>query len=187
MIKIAVTGHRPDAFLVSHYLPETIQRAASDMVAVFKREHKEELMFNLGGAIGVDQWVGAACIEQNVPYVLYLPFHPDVQSKFWTPEQKNELNRQIKYAAGIDMIEPNIDAPYAVYNYQKRNEKMIDEAHFVVAFWVGKRRGGTFNAIKYGLKKSKFVLNALDDLRPLFNEDVKKGWTPPAMRDSNNE
>lgn len=185
MIKIAITGHRPDALLLSHYSPETIQRLTNDIVAVFKREHKDELTFNLGGAIGIDQWVGAACIEQNVPYILYLPFHPDVQSKFWTQEQKDVLTKQIKHAAGIDIVEPNIDASYAAYNYQKRNERMIDDANFVVAFWVGKRRGGTYNAIKYGLKKSKFVLNALDDLRPLFNENLKKGWTPPTMKATN--
>jgi uncharacterized phage-like protein YoqJ len=187
MIKIAITGHRPDAFLVSHYLLETIQRAANDMVAIFKREHKDELMFNLGGAIGVDQWVGAACIDQNVPYVLYLPFHPDVQSKFWTQEQKDELARQVKFAAGINIVEPNPEAEYFIGNYQKRNERMIDEANFVVAFWVGKRRGGTYNAIKYGLKKSKFVFNALDNLCPLFNENLKKGWTPSTMKAFSNE
>lgn len=185
MIKIAVTGHRPDAFLVSHYSPETIKRVVGDVVAAFKREHKEELVFNLGGALGIDQWAGAACIEQQVNYFLYLPFHPEVQAKFWTQEQKDELNRQLSKAAGLEMIEPKIDAPYAVWNYQKRNEKMIDDADFVVAFWVGKRRGGTYNAIKYALQQSKFVLNGLDELRPLFKEDLKKGWTPPTMRENN--
>lgn len=185
MIYIAVTGHRPDSFLVSHYSNDMINKIVGDIVSAFKREHKDELIFNLGGAIGIDQWVGAACIEQNIPYVLYLPFHPDVQSKFWKEDQKQELERQIKHASGIVIINPNISAPYEVYNYQKRNEKMIDESNFVVAFWVGKKTGGTYNAIKYGLKRSKFVLNGLNELKPLFKEDLSKGWTPPIVKDYN--
>lgn len=177
MIKIAISGHRPDSFLVSHYSLDSITNIVGNIVAAFKREHKENLIFNLGGAIGIDQWVGAACIEQCVPYYLYLPFNPEMQSKYWTTEQKAELLKQVKFACGIEIVEP-VTAIYTVQNYQIRNEKMIDASDFVVAFWVGKKRGGTFNAIKYGLKQSKFVLNALNELRPLFKDDLKLGWTP---------
>ena len=48
---IAVTGHRPDAFLVSHYSPETIARMASDMVCVFKREFGDDLLFAVAEAL----------------------------------------------------------------------------------------------------------------------------------------
>jgi uncharacterized phage-like protein YoqJ len=185
MIKIAITGHRPDAFLISHYTQESVIRIVDNIVAAFKREHKDDLLFNLGGAIGIDQWVGAACIEHDVQFHLYLPFHPDVQSKHWNQEHKDELARQMGYAVGVDMVEPNPEEPYKVWNYNIRNERMVDNANFVVAFWVGKRRGGTYNAMKYGLKSSKFVFNALDDLRPLFKEDLKKGWTPPTVRNTN--
>jgi uncharacterized phage-like protein YoqJ len=182
LIKIAITGHRPDSFLVSHYNVESIKRLAGDIVAAFSREHKGQALFNLGGAIGVDQWVGDACIEQDVPFYLYLPFHPDMQSKYWGPEQKKELARQIEHARGIHIIEPNIEIPYNPANFIKRNEKMIDDANFVVAFWVGKRRGGTFHAVKYGLESSKFVFNALNELKPIFKDDLKSGWTPPTIK-----
>ena len=58
----------------------------------------------------------------------------------------------------------------------------LDDADFVVAFWVGKRRGGTFNTMRYALKKSKFVFNALNELRPVFKDDRAKGWSPPTVR-----
>jgi len=58
---------------------------------------------------------------------------------------------------------------------------MVDCADFVVAFWVGKRRGGTFNTMKYALKQSKFVFNGLNELRPVFSESLKLGWTPPTV------
>ena len=180
-MNIAVTGHRPDAFLVSHYSVDSVIRIADNAVCVLKREFGEDLKFNLGAAIGVDQWVGMACIENNVNYHMYLPFHPAVQSKYWTSEQKIELDRQLKLASGINIVEPNINAEYAPYLYQERNEKMIDNADFVVAFWVGKKRGGTYHAINYGLKQSKFVFNALNDFRLICKDDLKTGWTPPTV------
>jgi uncharacterized phage-like protein YoqJ len=182
MVQIAITGHRPDAFLVSHYTPETVMRIAEDVAVRLKREHGHNLCFNLGGAIGVDQWMGMACIEHGIRFRLYLPFHPSVQAKFWSDEQKKELDRQMQHAAGIDLLEPNPEAPYRVSLYQERNKKMVDDANFTIAFWVGKKRGGTMNAMKYSLKESKFVLNAMDNLRPLFKEDLEKGWTPPTVK-----
>lgn len=182
---IAVTGHRPDAFLVSHYSPETVMRLASDTICVFKREFGDDLLFNLGGAVGTDQWAGAACMEHNVKFHLYLPFAPDTQGKYWTDEQRQELEQQMQRAVGIDIIDPS--GEYDVAKYQERNIRMIDNANIVVAFWVGKRRGGTFNAMKYALSKSKFVFNALNRLRPVFKEDLKRGWTPKAARSNTDE
>ena len=182
MKSIAITGHRPDAFLVSHYSPETVKMLAENMVVAYKREY-DELNFYLGGAIGADQWVGEACIEHNVSYELVLPFSDEIQAKYWNDEQKAELQRQYQHAKGICIIDPS--GNYSVGTYMQRNKKMVDLADFVVAFWVGKRRGGTFNAIQYALRQNKTVLNALNELRPIFKEDLKKGWTPPTMVNNN--
>ena len=179
-MKIAITGHRPDAFIVSHYKPSQIIRIASDMVCTFKREFEDDLCFNLGGAIGVDQWVGMACLEHNVRYKVFLPFLPEIQGKYWTKEQREELDRQLKGATGIDIAD--LSGNYLPKMYQVRNKKMVDAADFLVAFWVGKRRGGTYNAIKYALQQSKFVYNAMNDRQPINQEDLKKGWTPPTVR-----
>lgn len=181
MVQVAITGHRPDSFLVSHYEPSAIMRIADDTVWRLKKEYKEDLCFNLGGALGADLWVGSACIENNVKFRLYLPFHPSVQTAHWTTEQRAELDRQLQVATGIDIMEPNPDIEYNVARYFERNQKMVDEASFVIAFWVGKRRGGTYHAMKCALKSSKFVFNALDDLRPIFTEDLEAGWTPPTV------
>lgn len=179
MITIAITGHRPDAFLVSHFSPEQIQRRASDIVAIFKREHGDDLCFNVGGALGTDLWVGQACIEQNVKFHLYLPFPPEVQSKYWKEEQVAMLKEQLNRAIGIDIVNPS---GFSKKDYYIRNIRMVDAANFVVAFWVGKRAGGTYNCIDYALKKSKFVFNALNGLRPIFKENLASGWTPKMLR-----
>ena len=178
-MKIAITGHRPDAFLVSHYEDSQVKRIADDIVCVFKREFGDDLCFNLGGSTGVDQWVGSACIEHGVKYHLFLPFLPQVQNKFWDEECKLELDRQMKNAAGITISD--LSGKYIPELYQVRNKLMVDSSHFLVAFWVGKRRGGTYNTIKYALEKSKFVYNALNDRKPINIADLKKGWTPPTV------
>ncbi len=161
MIQVAITGHRPDSFLVSHYELSTVIRIVDDTIWRLKKEYKEELCFNLGGALGTDLWAGSACIKNDVKFRLYLPFHPKIQAAHWTKEQKLELDNQLQKASGIDIMEPNPDIEYNIGRYFERNQKMVDDASFVVAFWVGKRRGGTFHAMNYALKNSKFVFNAL--------------------------
>lgn len=178
-MKIAITGHRPDAFLVSHINPDTIIRMANDTICVLKREFGDELEFNLGGAIGVDQWVGMACVEHKINFHLYLPFLPEVQGKYWTEPQQTELARQMRHAAGIDIIEAT--GNYDVAKYFERDRRMVDNSNIVVAFWVGKRRGGTFQTMQYALSQSKFVFNALNNLQPVFKEDLKKGWIPKGL------
>jgi uncharacterized phage-like protein YoqJ len=175
MITIAITGHRPDAFLVSHYSLEEIQGKINDIVAIFKREHNDELCFNIGGALGTDLWAGKACMEHNVKFHLYLPFPPDAQVKYWKDEQVDALKEQLNKAVGIDIVNP---AGYNKKDYYVSKTRMIDNANFVVAFWVGKKAGGTYNSIDYALKQNKFVFNALNDLRPIFKENLISGWTP---------
>jgi uncharacterized phage-like protein YoqJ len=185
MISISISGHRPDGFITSHYTTDAIKKIANDMVFILKKQYGDSLMFNLGGAIGVDQWVGDACIEHDVPFKLYLPFLPEVQSKYWKEEQKEKLIEQVNLAAGLIIIDPS--GGYNAQNYQIRNIRMIDDSNILIAFWVGQKRGGTFNAIKYALKSSKFALNALNNLKPVFSDDLLKGWTPPTVKRGNDD
>ncbi len=179
-MRVAITGHRPDAFIQSHYTEGQVKLVADGVVATFKRQFDGNLSFNVGGAIGADQWLARACINADVPYYLYAPMLFEIQSRYWSKEQQNELKLQYEKASGITIIDPS--GNYQVKNYFIRDRMMVDDADFLIAFWVGKRRGGTFETMKYALSKSKFVFNALDDLRPVFNIDLENGWTPPNMR-----
>lgn len=181
---IAITGHRPDSFLQSHYSLETIKRLAEDTIFVLKKQYDGNLMFNVGGAIGTDQWAADACIALNIKYKIYLPFTPEVQSKFWSEEHKSVLRDQIMKANGLEIVDPT--GKYHVSKYQERNKRMVDDANFVLAFWVGKRKGGTYNCIKYALKQSKLVYNALEEEsigenKFLVNDDIINGWTPRSL------
>lgn len=185
MAKVCITGHRPDSFIVSHYSEGAVRRLASDIACVLKREYGDDLTLNLGGAVGADQWMGAAAIEHGVKFGLFLPFLPQVQARFWTDDQRQEFDRQLRAASRIMVMDTSGD--YDVARYHERDRMMVDEADFVVAFWVGRRRGGTFETMKYALSKSKFVLNALDGLRPVFKQNLEAGWTPPHLRKDGEE
>lgn len=181
MTKICITGHRPDSFLVSHYDEDTVKRIADDLVCVMKREYGDKLSFNLGGAIGSDQWVGAACIEHDARFSLYLPFLPQIQARYWNADQRAELDQQMRRASRI--VIADTEGKYDASKYHERDRMMVDDADFVVAFWVGRRRGGTFGTMSYALSKSVLVLNALDGLRPVFSKTLEEGWTPPHLKE----
>lgn len=179
MRTVCITGHRPDGFLISKYSFDTVKRIVDDVAFILKKEYGDELEFCLGGACGVDLWMGAAAIDHNIKYKLFLPFLPQIQSKYWSNENKNELDRQLKHAMKIIIPEPSNEYDYK--KYYERDCIMVDNSDFVVSFWAGKRRGGTFDTMKYALNKSKFVFNALDSFRPIFKHDLEIGWTPPHL------
>lgn len=193
-MRVAITGHRPDAFIQSHYSEGQVQLIADGVVATFQRQYGSgqhtgagddceikapPLAFNVGGCIGADQWVGRACIGAGVPYYLFMPMTLEVQSRYWSQNQTDELRSQVETSEGVDIVDPS--GNYSVQNYFIRDRRMVDNADIVVAFWVGKKKGGTYQTMKYALKQSKFVFNALDGLRPVFSEDLQKGWTPPVQ------
>ena len=178
---IAITGHRPDDFLKSHYTLESAKTNIEDIIVALKRQYGE-VSFNVGGALGVDQWAADACIKHGIPYHLYLPFMPKIQTKYWKKEDKDCLNEQIKNAKSLTICDPSgitYDEKYKfAEKYQDRNEAMVDNCNIVVAFWLGKRRGGTYNCIKYALKQSKQAFNGLDGLNIICEQNLKEGWTP---------
>lgn len=185
MRSVCITGHRPDSFLVSHYKSDTVRRIVDDIACVLQREYGDELRLNLGGAIGTDQWMGSSAIKHGIRYKLYLPFHPSVQARYWTAVQREELDRQMRHATGIVIADPS--GEYNVARYHERDRMMVDDSDFVVAFWVGRRRGGTFGTMKYALRQSKLVHNGMDRLRLLFSYDLEQGWTPPHLKEAQDD
>ncbi len=174
---IAIVGHKPDAFIQSHYVENEIKIMIDNIVCALKREHGQNLSFCTSGETGIGQWAGRSCMEHNVSFHLCLPFLPEVSSQYWTESQKNELMEQIKKARSIEIMDP-IGA-YNVDKQHDRDKRMVDNASLAIAFWVGRRTGSTYRVMQYALSQSKFVLNGLNDLKPIFKDDLIKGWTPP--------
>jgi hypothetical protein len=180
-MRIAISGHRKDALLQSKYSEECLKTNIENVIYRLKKEYKEKLIFNLGGAQGIDNYFGEICLNEKIRFHLYLPFHPKIHTKFWDGDEKKIFDCLLKGAIGIDIVDPDPNQTYKKENYFVRNNNMINEASFLIAFWVGKKRGGTFHAMNYALNQSKFVFNALNEMKLVFKEDLNNGWTPPTM------
>ena len=157
-----------------------------NVVAALKREYGEELSFNLCGSVGTGHWAARSCIEHNIPFHVYLSFTSEVISQHWSESQKQDLNNQINNARSCSIVDP-VSNSWIAGRFQEKNEQMIDNANFVISFWVGKRQGQTFDAMNYALEQSKFVFNGLDALRPIFKENLGRGWSPPTVIGYNDE
>lgn len=167
MYNIAITGHRPkdlgglNQSVVRSITHEMLDRAEA-------RAGGNDICIHTGGALGIDTWV--ALTVQNSPYyglnvkhTLHLPFVVSVMTSKWTDMQVNDLMLTHKQASAICMKcpHPHYDPAY----YQRRNEHMVDESNVLVAYWVGKQHGGTWNCIKYALSKGVPTYNALDGMK----------------------
>lgn len=154
--KIGITGHRPSGFSNKEHVLEIVPRVVE---YCSKMHHNAE--FNLGGCIGADMWVAQECVNQKIPFHLYLPFPADVQSRKWTADDANRLNEHVLAAKSVSIV----GKYYLVQNYHIRDRLIVDNSHFVVCFWEGRRSGGTYNTIKYAVEVGKQVLNAMNDLQ----------------------
>ena len=164
MRKIAITGHR-------EY--EDIFNAGTQTNKLFKylrtKYPNEEIVFITGGAQGIDQLVAKMCKQQKFLYDVYLAFPFDISTSRWAQSHKDFLtdlivtSRNTKYINDI----------YSVRGYYLRDKAMVDDSDFVVAFWDGRKKGGTYITVKYALSKGKLVYNAFNEFKEIKSEDVE--------------
>ena len=166
MYHIAITGHRPKD--LGGLNQGAVRAITFDMLdRAEARAGGNDICIHTGGALGIDTWV--ALTVQNSPYyglsvkhTLHLPFTPDIMTTKWTQMQTNDLMLTMKQASALCT-----KCPHPTYDpafYQRRNEHMVDESNVLVAYWTGKRNGGTWNCIAYAIQKNVPVYNALDSM-----------------------
>lgn len=144
---IALTGHRSEDCEPEERVRERIrtalQQAPSPVTAVI-----------CGMANGVDLWGGDEALSLGIPvwaarpWATHGPRTSDVEL----------YARIIENAERVVVVTEADDYP-GPWVYQKRNEWMVDNADEVLAYWSGKKRGGTWNCIKYANKVGKEPLN----------------------------
>lgn len=174
---IAITGHRPgdlrrdgERIDLAPVLHELLARAVRRAQASNRR-----VRFITGGALGVDQAVAAMAREMRqtgphggvaIEYSVELPFPLSVMTHRWSEEQRDHLTQLLNAA---DYAPAPLAEAFEWSAYQRRNEQMIDAAEIVIAFWNGKKKGGTYNAIRYACRatQQKPVYNALNEFRLL--------------------
>lgn len=142
-IQIAITAHRniKDDQIVRHPLEKIYH------------QYNKNIELIVGGAIGGDTLAALWAVDYDVPFHMHFPY-----------PYKDKVNRRLKKLAA------SLKELYTEYignwQFQKRNESMVDDCDILVAFWTGKKeRCGTYNCIKY----------AREQLVPIIEIKIEEG------------
>lgn len=138
--RIAFTGHRFLKWKDVH----------DDLVLI----HGEfpEAIWITGGAVGLDSSAAAYAMLHGIELWLILPFSPKVMTAKWSEAQARVLTESVKYARKFSVLAP----VYEVSVYQRRNERMVDLATMLAAFYRGSP-GGTANCMKYAMQVGREI------------------------------
>lgn len=167
MYRIGIVGHTPEHFQE----PEATSRAVGRTMDLISYQYDNEVVYNIPGNIGVGLWAANKCLEEPYRYHLFLPFPLDITATHWYDEQKEQLTKAFSYAYALSVMETE-QTSTNISNMV--NEHIVDNSNFIIAFWMGKKQGHTFEAIEYALDNNKLVLNAFKDLRLITNNDTRK-------------
>lgn len=152
---VCFTGHRPEAINLSEQQVKSLLRPA--IIACINKGAK---YFISGMQRGIDLWAADIVLElkQSHPELeLYaaVPFHGDIFTSKWSQTDKQHYASVLQQASGVAYMakEFNMSA------YHARNRFMIDRSDLVIAYWTGKKSGGTYNAVCYANKQNTPLVN----------------------------
>jgi uncharacterized phage-like protein YoqJ len=141
---IAVTGHR------------VVKTSPEKLLTLIKLKLASENPTRVltGMAIGFDQLVALACIEENIPWTAVIPCMG--QTRMWPPEAKRRYRNLMKRADEIHIVTPGA---FGIWKLHERNRWLVDHADLIVAYWNGLETGGTYRAIEYAQGQKRTVDN----------------------------
>jgi len=148
-IRIAITGHRD--------IDKRTVESAKWWVSQIARKYPQATIIT-GGALGTDMLVATLAIKSGLKSKVYLPFEFETHTARWNSASKANLRwvldrSEVRVVGGSE---------YSTKLYFRRNERMVDDADLVLAFWDGREEGGTFGCMKYAQHKHKRVFDAFD-------------------------
>jgi uncharacterized phage-like protein YoqJ len=149
---VAGTGHRPDK--LGGY-SDTVFDQLTLVAEAWLIINKTEKVIS-GMALGWDQALAQAAINQEVPFIAAIPF--EGQERLWPKNSIAKYEELLAKACERVIVSPG---PYAVYKMYRRNVWMVDHADHILALWDGSG-GGTANCIAYALKQNKQITNVWD-------------------------
>ena len=165
MYRVGIVGHRPE------YIPDrdAVRRTVDRVLDLISYQYGSDLIINVSGDTGIDQWTAEICLERVIKYHLFLACPPEILSREWYDEQQVILNKCFSnsWATTIYSEEYNYDVERENY------EQLIDMSDFIICFWNKMKQGPTFDCVKYSLTHNKITLNGLYDLKLITNEDIK--------------
>lgn len=150
---VCFTGHRPSDLGTSPAVAKSALRQAIDDAI-----QRGATTFITGGAIGVDTYSAQLVIEAKATHPsikLYIAVPFRGFTKYWSDAQRAEYADTICQCDGFKVI---CDAP-SKHAYHVRNHFMVDQADLVIAYWSGKRSGGTYATIQYAQQTDTPIVN----------------------------
>ena len=147
--RIAVTGHRD--------IGKRTVDAAKWWVSQIAQKYPQSTIIT-GGALGTDMLVATLAIKAGLKSKVYLPFEFETHTARWNYASKANL-RWVLERSEVRIVG---SSEYSTKLYFRRNERMVDDADLVIAFWDGREEGGTFGCMKYAQHKHKRVFDAFD-------------------------
>jgi len=173
-IKIACfTGHRYQSFRFGDNekhrecvrLKKALRKEIINLVK--KRSIKH---FISGMALGVDIWCAEIILRLKKRYrdiTLECALPCAAQSRYWSEEQRQRYYDILAYADRVSKISER----YHRGCMMERNRYMVDKSEIVLAVWNGKPHGGTYNTLRYAVKKRKRII--------ILNPLGRREKTPP--------
>ena len=168
MLTVNVTGHRqivPAGEMGSPW-PDSNRNVAAHhklvmgrIAEILSHWHKEnDLTCCISGmALGADTIFAEAVMHVKslgwpVRLIAAVPFTG--QESRWNARSQQKFHAIL---AAADEVKVVSEGGYTPAKMQIRNEWMVNNAHFTLAVWDGRRKGGTWNCIRYALKQGKTV------------------------------
>lgn len=149
---IAGTGHRPNK--LGGYGQAATFRLYNTAVGVLEDLQPTKVIS--GMALGWDQALALAALNNEVPYIAAVPFMG--QESVWPAQSQEQFRHLIKHAEELVVV---CTGAYAGWKMQKRNQWMVDHCDKVIALWDG-TAGGTANCVRYANTKGKEIINYYD-------------------------
>lgn len=168
MYKIGIIGHSPEHFAGD---VDKTRRTVENAIGLLGYQYgKDNVLFNLAGDIGIGIWSAKIAIKNDYRVHLFLPYPLEETYIHWYESQKQDLIDCYKKAHAITTCcgGSSLDFPDTSYTH------IVDMSSFTIAYWIGKKQGKTYEAIKYALKENKLILDGFNELELITNANIKK-------------
>jgi uncharacterized phage-like protein YoqJ len=152
---IAGTGHRPED------IEETEDEVRAKIRSALLELSPDAVI--TGMASGFDLYLGSEALDMGIETWAARPWAGH------TPRRSEDAQYARIVAEATKVIDVNVSAVYlGPWMYQDRNVWMVDHANNMLAYWSGKKKGGTYNCLKYMSSVNKTGWNLYGEQRTLL-------------------
>lgn len=155
---LCFTGHRPHKLDGYNFRSEGNLKMLLKLRALICRyiERMGVNTFVSGMALGVDMWsaqIILALKEKKYPHIKLVCAIPCIeQYKKWSEDDARTYHEILKQADEVYYVS---NEPYTAWCMTDRDKWMVDNVRHVLAVWNGDTDGGTWQTVKYAVKRQR--------------------------------